>query len=94
MSDDSVFGSACCFFCLGNDFADEATVEQRRDSCRENDGDDSIFNLLSSSGCLSGLEWTKVVEIGEVTEKKGEDLRYRGKFKPVIRWKRPTSCPS
>ena len=94
MFDDSVFGSAFCFFCLGNDFADEATVEQRRDSCRENDGDDSIFNLLSSSGCLSGLEWTKVVEIGEVTEKKGEDLRCRGKFKPVIRWKRPTSCPS
>ena len=94
MFDDSVFGSAFCFFCLGNDFADEATVEQRRDSCRENDGDDSTFNLLSSSGCLSGLEWTKVVEIGEVTEKKGEDLRCRGKFKPVIRWKRPTSCPS
>ena len=94
MFDDSVFGSAFFFFCLGNDFADEATVEQRRDSCRENDGDDSIFNLLSSSGCLSGLEWTKVVEIGEVTEKKGEDLRCRGKFKPVIRWKRPTSCPS
>lgn len=71
MFDDSVFGSAFCFFCLGNGFADEAAVEQRRDSCRENDGDDSIFNLLSSSGCLSGLESAEAVKVGEMVGKRG-----------------------